>query len=90
MQFEWDPQKAARNLLDHAVSFEEAMSAFGDPLSLTVYDDDHSDYEDRYVLLGANDRSRLVVVVHTQRGENLRIISARLATRRERRAYGNL
>ena len=90
MQFEWDPEKAAQNILDHAVSFEEAMTAFGDPLSLTVFDHDHSDYEDRYVLLGATERSRLVVVVHTQRGDNLRIISARLATRQERRAYANL
>jgi uncharacterized DUF497 family protein len=90
MRFEWDAQKAAQNIVNHGVSFEEAATAFWDPLSLTVFDSEHSDDEDRFVMLGATDRLRLVVVVHTQRGDNLRIISARLATRRERKAYGNL
>jgi len=89
MRFEWDPQKAAQNILNHGVSFEEALTAFGDPLSLTVFDAEHSHDEDRFVLLGATDGLRLVVVVHTQRGDSFRIISARLATRRERKAYAN-
>ncbi|HXU81759.1 MAG TPA: BrnT family toxin [Polyangia bacterium] len=90
MRFEWDPNKARRNLLEHGVSFDEALTAFWDPLSITVFDDGHSEREDRFVLIGATLRFRLVVVVHTVRGDGLRIISARLATRRERRDYANL
>jgi uncharacterized DUF497 family protein len=89
MWFEWDPNKARRNLLQHGVSFEEASTAFGDPISLTIFDDKHSEVEDRFILLGATTALRLVVVVHTVRGDSHRIISARLATRRERRAYAN-
>lgn len=87
MKFEWDPQKARLNRKKHGLSFEEAATAFGDPLSLTISDPDHSDEEDRYILLGQTSVGRLVVVVHTYRGEYIRIISARLATRRERSAY---
>jgi uncharacterized DUF497 family protein len=90
MRFEWDPKKAERNLAKHGVSFEEAVMAFSDPLSLTIFDEDHSVDEARFVLLGATDLMRLVVVVHTHRGDSIRIISARLATRRERKAYANL
>jgi uncharacterized DUF497 family protein len=91
MRFEWDAQKAAQNILNHGVSFEEAATAFWDPLSLTVFDAEHSHDEDRFILLGATatDAPRLVVVVHTQRGDSFRIISARLATRQERKAYAN-
>ena len=89
MRFEWDPQKAAQNIINHGVSFEEAATAFWDPLSLTLFDAEHSHEEDRFVTLGATDGYRLVVVVHTQRDDSFRIISARLATRRERKAYGN-
>lgn len=87
MNFEWDSNKAAANLEKHGVSFEEASTAFGDPLSLTVDDPGHSGDEQRFVLLGLSFRGRLLVVAHTDRGDVVRIISARLATRRERRDY---
>lgn len=87
MRFEWDPKKARINLAKHGVSFKEAATAFGDPLSMTQFDPDHSEAEDRFVLLGATSRGRLVVVSHTERGARVRIISARVATRRERRTY---
>lgn len=87
MEFEWDPDKAASSLDKHAVSFDEAATAFGDPLSLTITDPDHSDDEDRFVLLRESYVGRLVVVVFTERGERIRVISARLATRNERRSY---
>ena len=89
MRFEWDPEKARRNEAKQGVSFEEAATAFADPLSITRFDPDHSDDEDRYLLLGATHARRLVVVAHTDRGDNIRIISARLATRRERRTYAS-
>ena len=89
MRFEWDLEKARRNLVKHGVSFEEAATAFADPLSITRFDPDHSEDEDRFLLLGATYAGRLVVVSHTDRRDNIRIISARLATRRERRAYAS-
>ena len=89
MKFEWDLEKARLNRAKHDVSFEEAATAFGDPLSVTISDPDHSDEEDRFILLGQTHTGRLVVVVLTDRGDKVRIISARLATRRERRAYEN-
>lgn len=86
--FEWDEVKAAINLEKHGVSFNEVATAFGDPLSLTITDPKHSlPAEQRLVLLDHSFQGRLLVVAHTERGENIRIISARLATRRERRAY---
>jgi len=87
VQFEWDPEKAAENERKHGVSFDEAATAFGDPLSLTIPDPDHSEQEDRFILLGESFRARLIVVVHTDRGDRIRLISARLATRNERRSY---
>lgn len=87
MEFEWDPDKADSNLRKHGVSFDEAATAFADPLSLTIPDPDHSSEEDRFVLMGETYHGRLVVVVFAERGERFRIISARLATRRERRSY---
>jgi len=87
MEFEWDPQKAASNLTKHGLSFEEASTAFGDPLSLTIMDPDHSDDEQRLILIGQSFEGRLAVVVHTERGAKLRIISARIATRNEQRSY---
>ena len=87
LQFEWDRRKASANLQIHKVSFEEAATAFADPLSLTVGDPDHSDQEDRFILLGMSFRNRLLVVVHTERGNVIRIISARKATGRERLQY---
>lgn len=89
MEFEWDPDKAASNEEKHGVSFDEAATAFGDPLSLTISHPDHSDDEDRFVLVGQTYAGRLVVVAHTERGDRIRIISARLASRRERYSYEN-
>ena len=85
--FTWDPAKAAANLRKHGVSFEEAATAFGDPHSITIPDPDHSAAERRFILIGASDRDVLVVVSHTERGETIRIISARRATRHERAFY---
>jgi hypothetical protein len=87
MEIEWDPNKADSNLEKHGVPFDEAATAFGDPLSLTIADPDHSDGEERFVLLGQSFAGRLMVVVHTYRGERIRIISARIATKQERRSY---
>lgn len=87
MHFEWDPDKAAANLEFHAVSFEEAATVFGNPLSVTFYDPDHSEDEDRYLTFGESDDNRLLVVVHTDREESIRIISARPTTRREKQQY---
>lgn len=87
MEFEWDAAKAESNLEKHGVSFDEAATAFGDPLSITIADPDHSTDEDRFVLLGEAYTGRLVVVIHTERGARIRVISARLATRRERLSY---
>ena len=85
--FTWDPEKAASNLRDHSVSFEEATTVFGDLLAMNMPDPDHSEGEPRLLLLGQTDSGRLVVVSHVERDETLRIISARVATRHERRAY---
>jgi hypothetical protein len=85
--FEWDPGKARRNLRMHGVSFDEASTAFRDPLSKTIDDPLHSEDEERFVLLGLSHRNRLLVVVHTERGDRIRLISARLATNKERVRY---
>lgn len=87
LQFTWDPQKAVTNLRKHKVGFPEAATAFADPLSLTIPDPDHSVAEERFVLIGQSERRRLVVVAHVERGDLIRIISARRATRRERKTY---
>lgn len=89
MRFEWDTRKARRNVEKHGVTFEEAATAFADPQSLTEFDPDHSEDEERFVLVGASHAGRLIVVVHTDRGDTIRIISARIATRRERKTYAN-
>jgi len=85
--FQWDPAKAAANQRKHGVSFEEAVTAFVDPLSLTVGDPDHSMGEARHLLLGRATSGRLLVVAHTDRGATIRLISARPATRHERKSY---
>lgn len=85
MEFEWDPQKAAANLAKHKVSFEEAATVFGDPLGRIVADPRHSSEEERFVLLGLSKDRRLLAVMYVERGFAVRIISARPATRRERR-----
>jgi uncharacterized DUF497 family protein len=87
MQFEWDPKKAVINLRRHKVSFEEAATALADELSLTGDDPDHSMDEARQITFGVSSAGRLLVVSHTERGERIRIISARLATRSERKLY---
>jgi uncharacterized DUF497 family protein len=87
VEFEWDPDKAARNAAKHGVSFQEAATVFGDPLAITYFDPDHSEDEDRFLTFGHSADGRLLVVSHTDRGEKTRIISARAATRRERKQY---
>ena len=87
MEFEWDKDKAASNLKKHKVSFDEAGTVFGDTFSKTFADPDHSIDEDRYITIGMSDRGRVLMVSHTDREDRIRIISARVATRRERKAY---
>ncbi len=85
--FEWDAEKAATNLRKHGVSFDEAVTAFGDPLSVLLPDPDHSVSEERWLVLGLSSAARLLVVAFVDRPPRTRIISARLATRRERISY---
>ena len=87
MRFEWDIDKAAKNLRKHEVSFEEAVSVFYDPLAVTGADPDHSEDEQRFVTFGVSEAGRLLVVAHTDRAETIRIISARRATQSERHLY---
>jgi uncharacterized DUF497 family protein len=87
MVFEWDARKSATNLRKHGVSFAEAGTVFGDELSITVPDPDHSEQEDRYITIGWSNLHRLLMVAHTDRGENIRIISARELTKTERKEY---
>lgn len=87
MRFEWDPRKAAHNATKHGVSFEEARTAFDDDFFLVFSDPDHSLEELRFLILGRSRQGRLLVVVYTEREEATRLISAREATRRERRTY---
>ena len=85
--FEWDPSKAARNQRKHGVTFEDAATVFGDDLSITVPDPDHSEEEARFITVGMSSQNRLLIVAHAERGDRIRIISARRATRHERREY---
>jgi uncharacterized protein len=87
LTFEWDAPKARSNLSKHGVSFEEASTVFGDSLSLTIPDPDHSSAERRHITMGKAFNDKLLVVVHTDRRDNIRIISARRASRRERKFY---
>lgn len=87
MRFEWDENKATSNLTKHDVSFEEAVTVFGDPLSDTLPDPDHSLEEHRFIIVGSTESGRILVVAHTDDGEKVRIISAREATYGERRFY---
>lgn len=87
LTFEWDSAKDEQNIAKHGVSFSEAATVFADPLSLTVEDPDHSIGEERFITMGLSYRERLLVVAHRDHGDRIRIISARLATRRERRVY---
>jgi uncharacterized DUF497 family protein len=87
LRFEWDAAKDALNREKHGVSFEEASTVFGDPLSVTIDDPDHSEDEFRFVTFGVSVHNRLIVVIHTDRDEIVRLISARIATPKERRTY---
>jgi uncharacterized DUF497 family protein len=87
MIFEWNKNKANQNLLKHSISFEEASTAFQDKMSITINDPLHSEDEDRFILIGYSKNNRLLVVVHTDRNNRTRIISARLATKKERIKY---
>jgi uncharacterized DUF497 family protein len=87
VQLEWDPNKAAENLAKHGVSFDEALSVFGDPLATTIDDPDHSIDEFRFLTMGYSKNQRLIVVAHTEQERNIRMISAREPTPRERKQY---
>ncbi len=87
MQFEWDHNKSSTNLRKHGVSFVEAATVFGDPLSITVSDPDHSFDEDRFLIIGSTSSDRLLIVSFVERNDRIRIISARELTSAERKAY---
>ncbi len=87
MHFEWDPDKEQKNVRKHGVSFDEASSVFYDPLATTGADPDHSESEERMITFGVSSSGRLLVVAHTERGDAIRIISARVAKRHERKVY---
>jgi uncharacterized protein len=85
--FEWDTDKARKNIKIHGISFDEASTAFKDTLSLTIYDSLHSDEEERFILIGNSCKNRFLIVIHTERGDKIRIISARKATKKESKQY---
>lgn len=87
IDFEWNPNKASRNLSKHGVSFEEAATVFDGDLAATIDDPDHSDDEERYLTIGYTQDGRLLIVSHTDRGDRTRIISAREVTRHEQQVY---
>jgi uncharacterized DUF497 family protein len=87
LSFEWDTRKARQNISVHRITFDEASTVFKDALSLTVFDPLHSDEEERHILIGNSHQDRLLVVVHTERDNSIRLISARKATKHEREQY---
>jgi uncharacterized protein len=87
LEFVWDGAKAAANVAKHGVDFEDAATAFDDPLSITIPDPDHSRGEERFLLIGLSKAGRLLVIAHTERGHEIRLINARAAMRRERQKY---
>ena len=87
IEFEWDPKKARANLLKHRIRFAEAATVLRDPLAITVFDPDHSQEEDRYITVGMSEHGRALMVAHTDRGNRIRIISARALSRAEREQY---
>jgi uncharacterized DUF497 family protein len=87
MRFEWNEAKAAYNLAKHGIAFEEAATVFGDPLSDTFDDPDHSIAEHRFLIIGTSEQGRMLIVAHTDDGESIRLISAREPTRGERESY---
>lgn len=87
LHFEWDPNKAVKNINQHRVSFDEAATVFGDPTFITFVDEEHSIDEERYITIGLSKSGRLLMVAHTDHHEEIRIVSARPATRREEQFY---
>ncbi|NEQ95313.1 MAG: BrnT family toxin [Cyanothece sp. SIO2G6] len=87
MQFEWNEKKAEKNLAQHGVSFDEAKTVFDDSRYIDFYDPDHSEDEERYLIVGVSNQGRLLIASYTERGNSIRIISAREVTRTEREAY---
>lgn len=87
LQFEWDEAKATTNLRKHDVSFEEVITIFSDPNTLTIFDAEHSDVEDRFIDIGLSTSGRVLVVVYMERGKRIRVVSCRKATPPERRQY---
>jgi len=87
LSFEWDADKAKCNLRDHGVSFEEAETVFDDPFLMTYSDPDHSENEERFLSIGISSKARILMAIHTDRGENIRIISSRKLTKSERQDY---
>jgi len=87
LNFEWDEDKSIANLKKHRVSFDEAITVFIDPFSITISDAEHSIDEQRYINLGSSEKGRVLVVVYTERSSNIRIISCRKATLSERKLY---
>ncbi len=87
IQFEWDEKKAQINLKKHGVSFDEAATIFGDTMSITIDDPIHSTSEPRWITIGRSAQGKLLVVAHAERGDDIRLISARKATRKERHVY---
>jgi uncharacterized DUF497 family protein len=85
--FEWDAKKAQKNLQKHEVGFDEASSVFDDPMFITLLDDEHSADEERYITIGISNKTRLLLVAHTERDNRIRIISARKATKHEEKFY---
>ena len=87
LSFEWDTQKANNNKEKHGISFDEASTVFADPFSLTIHDPLHSDFEDRFIIIGVSHKHRVLIVVYTEREDKIRIISARKAKKKERSYY---
>lgn len=88
MTYEWDEVKAQLNIAKHGVSFDEAVSVFGDDYGIVVFDNEHSNDEERFYLIGMSIKERILIVVHCQRDiDTIRIISARKATSKEKKQY---
>lgn len=87
LSFEWDMDKAESNEQKHGIGFDEASTVFADPLSLTIHDPLHSEDEERYIIIGGSHKNRMLTVVHTERNDNIQIINARKATKKERSYY---
>lgn len=90
MNFSWDMNKSKTNYNKHGVTFSEASTIFGDPLSITILDKEHSGYEERLIIIGCSLNMEILVVAHTDNDNSVRIISARKATKQERKQYENI